>query len=167
MIAACWQILPQLCANSPAHKAKVLRVVDIVSMDTGTPLAVAGTLIRLTIFASCPIPSRCTHPFAQAVNKIDECFSLLGLTHQQLGWALDLGAAPGAWSMYLSGHAKGVIAVDPAELHVDALAPGVVHHVQDKAEDASEAIQALLQGQQVCVASWQSDICIGSRQRLA
>eukprot|EP00877_Chromochloris_zofingiensis_P006112 jgi/Chrzof1/1754/Cz10g19220.t1 len=100
---------------------------------------------------ACDETKRFDDSVAKAVNKIDECFSLLGLTHQQLGWALDLGAAPGAWSMYLSGHAKGVIAVDPAELHVDALAPGVVHHVQDKAEDASEAIQALLQGQQLDV----------------
>ena len=42
----------------------------------------------------------------QAVNKLDEALQISGFATASLGRlqaAIDIGAAPGAWSMFLSG----------------------------------------------------------------
>lgn len=49
------------------------------------------------------------------------------LSAPRLGTAIDLGAAPGGWTMYLSSHVRRVIAVDPAELAPEALRENVIH----------------------------------------
>ncbi|GAX75923.1 hypothetical protein CEUSTIGMA_g3366.t1 [Chlamydomonas eustigma] len=57
--------------------------------------------------------------------------------------AIDLGAAPGAWSMFLSSMCELVVAVDPAELHPYAQLPNI-HHIRKKASDACRDLEALL-----------------------
>lgn len=43
----------------------------------------------------------------QAVNKLEEALEVLGLKAQlAVSAAMDLGAAPGAWTTYLAGLAK-------------------------------------------------------------
>jgi 23S rRNA U2552 (ribose-2'-O)-methylase RlmE/FtsJ len=40
------------------------------------------------------------------VNKVHEAILVSGMNLDNLGWALDLGAAPGGWTKYLAEHAK-------------------------------------------------------------
>eukprot|EP00850_Spirogloea_muscicola_P012070 SM000077S21544 [mRNA] locus=s77:79403:82477:+ [translate_table: standard] len=49
--------------------------------------------------------------------------------------AIDVGAAPGAWTQYLSTRIGRVAAVDPGQLSIEALQPNV-HHIAKKVEDA-------------------------------
>jgi hypothetical protein len=62
-------------------------------------------------------------------------------------WAIDLGAAPGAWTQHLAG-ALGyrVVAVDPGALAPEVLTLPGVHHVRALSEDAAGAVRALLRG---------------------
>ncbi|KIY99051.1 hypothetical protein MNEG_8913 [Monoraphidium neglectum] len=95
-----------------------------------------------------------------AVHKLDEALRLLGLdtrAHHAAGraggggggapWAIDLGAAPGAWTQHLAG-ALGyrVVAVDPGALAPEVLTLPGVHHVRALSEDAAGAVRALLRG---------------------
>lgn len=90
---------------------------------------------------------------ASAVNKIDEALEILDLRPAPgctLGAAIDLGAAPGAWTMYLAGMCRQVLAVDPAEFGVcESSLPPHVTHLRMKAEDAVDQIATLLQGRGV------------------
>lgn len=67
----------------------------------------------------------------RAHHKIDEVFSrfptwIPGDLHD--GVSVDIGAAPGGWSLYLSHKSKLVYAVDPAELSSSVTAaPNIVH----------------------------------------
>ena len=54
--------------------------------------------------------------------------------------AIDLGAAPGAWTQLLARRARRVVAVDPAELSSACLQLPNVRHVQQ----SSEAVDAIL-----------------------
>ncbi|GBF88771.1 hypothetical protein Rsub_01672 [Raphidocelis subcapitata] len=91
---------------------------------------------------------------ASAVHKLDEALRMLGLherAHHAAAagapqpWAIDLGAAPGAWTQHLVrclGYA--VAAVDPAELAPSVLELPAVRHVRALSEAAGPALEALL-----------------------
>lgn len=69
---------------------------------------------------------------------------------QRWRWAIDIGACPGGWTTYLSDCCGcNVIAIDPADLHPDVTARPGVHQIKARAQDASQQIDQLLQGQQV------------------
>ena len=71
-----------------------------------------------------------------------------------LGWAIDIGAAPGAWSSYLASTCcDHVIAVDPAALNPAAEALPNLHHVRLKGEEAVAAVLEILAGKKVRAAS--------------
>lgn len=64
--------------------------------------------------------------------------------------AIDLGAAPGAWTELLaSTGAETVFAVDPADLSAQALALPAVQHVRKRSGDAVPDIRAGLRGRGV------------------
>lgn len=104
----------------------------------------------------------------QAVNKLDEAMALVQgslrgpamppspatITTSStattttsspvpLSAAIDLGAAPGAWTSYLADHCRTVVAVDPGQLSSFALRANV-HHLRMRAQEASEHIHLLL-----------------------
>lgn len=65
------------------------------------------------------------------------------------GAAIDVGAAPGGWTVQLAEQFELTVAVDPAEMHPSvAELPNVVH-VQRKSEDSLEEVSAALAGRQV------------------
>eukprot|EP00727_Mastigamoeba_balamuthi_P001114 m51a1_g110 hypothetical protein (386) ;mRNA; f:330288-331445 len=108
---------------------------------------------------------------ARAVHKLDEALRVAGLLpwtndaqlgapgasqsspSQALQWALDIGAAPGAWTGLLapvcSAAGGGVIAVDPAELSPAVAAMPGVHHVRKLAQEASQDIERITGGRKV------------------
>lgn len=60
--------------------------------------------------------SRAEDLICRAEFKIEEAFQIFGIEVRQGMKALDLGAAPGGWTHYLSRRGLRVDAVDPAEL---------------------------------------------------
>lgn len=65
----------------------------------------------------------------RAEFKIEEAFKVFGIKISGGMKALDLGAAPGGWTHYLSKQGIQVDAVDPADLENSVLkSPGVVHY---------------------------------------
>jgi hypothetical protein len=67
----------------------------------------------------------------RAHHKIDEIFSRFSAwipDRLASGTAVDVGAAPGGWSLYLSQKSKLVYAIDPAELAPSvAFTPNIIH----------------------------------------
>ncbi|GBG86176.1 hypothetical protein CBR_g41080 [Chara braunii] len=80
---------------------------------------------------------------SRAVCKLEEVFQVKGLRLHQGLTVLDLGAAPGAWTEFLSKRVGLVVAVDPAEMSSQAMRKNVIH-IKTKAEDAVEEIAARL-----------------------
>ena len=56
---------------------------------------------------------------------------------QQLGTALDVGAAPGGWTACLAARARRVVAIDPAALDSAVLALPNVTHLRLRADEAT------------------------------
>ena len=87
-------------------------------------------------------------PVCRAYYKIKEIieyyFPLWGWDHlwPRDGIAVDIGASPGGWSQYLSQITKGVLAVDPGNLHPEVLKLSNVIHVPCLVE-SSEAQLAM------------------------
>ncbi|MCW4021142.1 MAG: THUMP domain-containing protein, partial [Candidatus Bathyarchaeota archaeon] len=79
-------------------------------------------------------------PFTRAEHKIKEAIEAFNLRIGEDSEVLDLGAAPGGWTKVLSGLAKRVVSVDPAELSpaVEVL-PNVVH-LRRKAEELPDDV---------------------------
>lgn len=59
---------------------------------------------------------------------------------QQFQGAIDLGAAPGAWTELLAKRAQYVVAVDPANLSEQCAGLTNVRHIQKSSYDAGKAI---------------------------
>eukprot|EP00850_Spirogloea_muscicola_P007773 SM000040S14785 [mRNA] locus=s40:309563:312726:+ [translate_table: standard] len=72
---------------------------------------------------------------SRAVLKLEEVFAVTAVIPHRTMRAIDVGAAPGAWTQYLSTRIGRVAAVDPGQLCVEALQPNV-HHIAKKVEDA-------------------------------
>ena len=79
--------------------------------------------------------------------------------------AIDIGASPGGWSHYLSGHVGYVLAIDPSELDDRILAIENIEHIQKRADEAIPDIEMALKnfpnssGVDVCVI----DMNVGDR----
>lgn len=81
---------------------------------------------------------------SKAQSKIDEALLLLGELPGGNGAAVDLGAAPGAWTASLARRFERVFAVDPAPMDPQVLALENVTHIQKKAEDSVGEVRAQL-----------------------
>jgi hypothetical protein len=84
-------------------------------------------------------------PPPKQVLGLHECAHHAAAAGAPRPWAIDLGAAPGAWSQHLArclGYA--VAAVDPAELSPAVLELPAVRHVRARSEAAGPALEALL-----------------------
>ena len=81
---------------------------------------------------------------SKAQSKLDEALLILGDLPGGNAAAVDLGAAPGAWTAALARRFNRVFAVDPAELDADVLALENVTHLQMKAENAVGELRARL-----------------------
>jgi len=90
---------------------------------------------------------------ATAVRKLDEALSVVSALHSsdsaslRLGRAIDVGAAPGAWTARLAERCSVVVAVDPANLAPAVAALPNVRHVQRLARDAVDDVRRLLGGE--------------------
>lgn len=95
-----------------------------------------------------------TDAVSRAAGKIWECIIAAGLSPTDVGNVVDVGAAPGGWTTYLSTQAKRVIAVDPAEMSPKATARDNVVHLQCKVEESLGDIVELLNGEDIdCLVS--------------
>ena len=77
-------------------------------------------------------------PFTRAQHKIEEAIEAFNLQIGEGYEVLDLGAAPGGWTKVLSGLAKKVVAVDPADLHPEVAGISNVIHYKCRAEEIPE-----------------------------
>jgi len=77
---------------------------------------------------------------AKACMKIHEALEVTGTKLDASSTAVDLGAAPGSWSQYLSPLVAKVYAVDPADIDEEVLALPNVEHIRKKAQDVVEAM---------------------------
>lgn len=71
----------------------------------------------------------------RAEFKIEEAFEVFGIQAREGMRALDLGAAPGGWTHYLSKRGISVDAVDPAALDDRILAQANVRHYRMTAQE--------------------------------
>lgn len=90
-------------------------------------------------------PKRTPGQFCKAAGKLTEALEVTGSIHGT-GSAIDIGAAPGGWTVQLAKHFKLAIAVDPADMHPSALALSNVVHVQCMSQDAKAEVMATLGG---------------------
>jgi len=125
-------ILDIVVARGEVHAA--LYRVDGLSATNGLPV-IADPRRRLEQRA-----------VSKASWKLEELLERANLSLPPDALAIDLGAAPGSWTMLLSERVRRVVAVDPASLGVDAL-PQNVHHVRARAEDAMEEVADSLGGE--------------------
>ena len=79
-------------------------------------------------------------PFTRAEFKIREALKAFDLEVTNDFRVLDVGAAPGGWTKVLAGMARGVVAVDPADLHPSVEEMSNVTHLRCRAEDLPEDI---------------------------
>ncbi|NIM07219.1 MAG: hypothetical protein GTO55_11250, partial [Armatimonadetes bacterium] len=73
-------------------------------------------------------------PFNRAEQKIKEALELFDIHIDAGSRVLDLGAAPGGWTIHLASLAKEVLAVDPADLAPEVEALENVIHLRCRAE---------------------------------
>ncbi|GMH36209.1 hypothetical protein BSKO_04077 [Bryopsis sp. KO-2023] len=131
--------LPLDIQLEPRENSHVLSVVQ-VDMDR---LRYSLTPQNLNYRQSTHKAGRLADSCSTAVYKLQEALHVVGISTTEIGTAIDLGAAPGAWTSYLAKQARQVISVDPAELSQDVTALSNVVHIKTKAEDAVEKIQQL------------------------
>ena len=79
-------------------------------------------------------------PFTRAEFKIREALKAFDVEVTNDFRVLDVGAAPGGWTKVLAGMARGVVAVDPADLHPSVEEMSNVTHLRCRAEDLPEDI---------------------------
>lgn len=77
---------------------------------------------------------------SRASTKIEEALHVADLKLYRSMLVLDVGAAPGAWTEYLSRNAEIVLAIDPGKLCTKAQKPNV-SHICKKVEDAHKELQ--------------------------
>lgn len=76
---------------------------------------------------------------ARACSKLEEALHVRGIKLMQEMVVLDVGAAPGAWTEFLSRSVHHVVAVDPGQLDNSILGEKVTH-ICKKAQDASQEL---------------------------
>lgn len=74
----------------------------------------------------------------RAEFKIEEAFQVFGITVEEGMTALDLGAAPGGWTHFLSRQGVSVDAVDPANLEPEVKKAKNVKHYKMLAQEFAE-----------------------------
>ncbi|CAI5498519.1 unnamed protein product [Closterium sp. Naga37s-1] len=79
---------------------------------------------------------------SSAVSKLEEVLHVVGWRLREDMTAMDVGAAPGAWTEYLSARMRHVLAIDPAALSPAVTARGNVTHIKKMVEDAWDDVQA-------------------------
>ncbi|CAI5463036.1 unnamed protein product [Closterium sp. Yama58-4] len=79
---------------------------------------------------------------SSAVSKLEEVLHVVGWRLREDMTAMDVGAAPGAWTEYLSARVRHVLAIDPAALSPAVTARGNVTHIIKMVEDAWDDVQA-------------------------
>ncbi|MQY83488.1 hypothetical protein GH157_07340, partial [archaeon] len=79
-------------------------------------------------------------PFTRAEFKIREALKAFDVEVTNDFMVLDVGAAPGGWTKVLAGMARGVVAVDPADLHPSVEEMSNVTHLRCRAEDLPEDV---------------------------
>lgn len=77
---------------------------------------------------------------SRASTKIEEALHIADLKLHQSMLVLDVGAAPGAWTEYLSRNVEIVVAIDPGKLCTKAQKSNV-SHICKKVEDAHRELQ--------------------------
>lgn len=77
---------------------------------------------------------------SRASTKIEEALHIADLKLHQSMLVLDVGAAPGAWTEYLSRNVEIVVAIDPGKLCAKAQKSNV-SHICKKVEDAHKELQ--------------------------
>lgn len=77
----------------------------------------------------------------RAEFKIEEAFQVFGITMEEGMTALDLGAAPGGWTHFLSRQGVSVDAVDPANLEEEVKKSKNVRHYKMLAQEFAETYQ--------------------------
>ncbi|CAG9461644.1 unnamed protein product [Pedinophyceae sp. YPF-701] len=83
----------------------------------------------------------------KAAAKIEEAFAFAGAAEDlDAANAIDIGAAPGAWTQYLARTCRRVVAIDPAELSPEVLALPNVVHAKKRVEAAREDVLAAFGG---------------------
>lgn len=94
----------------------------------------------------CIATSRVPGQPSKAAGKLSEALAASGFSPRGEGAAIDVGAAPGGWTLQIAKFMHLVVAIDPAELHpeVDAL-PNVVH-LQKKSQEAGDELFRVLGG---------------------
>ena len=72
------------------------------------------------------------HAPSRSASKLEEALSILGRHPSPGETAVDLGAAPGGWSMVLARHGAAVEAIDHAELRLDPKLKlkGQINHIK-------------------------------------
>ncbi len=77
-------------------------------------------------------------PFTRAEFKIREALNAFEVVITEEDRVLDVGAAPGGWTKFLSGVTGSVVAVDPAGLHPSLEGVANVTHLRCRAEELPE-----------------------------
>ena len=68
---------------------------------------------------------------SRSALKLLEALAVFGVAVPEGGWALDLGAAPGGWTLMLARRGAHVVAVDPGALDPEVAAlPSVAYHAE-------------------------------------
>lgn len=142
--------LPLELKISPKDYTHVLMVVE----EQGERARFRWSLVVKDWLYLQPSDEPSTHPdsVAHAVNKLEEAMTISraifpspdSQTGYQFQTAIDLGAAPGAWTGHLADKGAFVIAVDPAVLDPRILEKNGVVHLRMRSEDAGDQIIALL-----------------------
>ncbi len=101
---------------SPTHFTTVLYVLQIQDVYY------YGIFPREFFFRK---KAKTFEPVCGAYYKIEEAIQRFNIPVSKTWNVLDIGAAPGGWSQYLCGRTAKVIAVDPANLQIEA--PNIVH----------------------------------------
>ena len=86
-------------------------------------------------------------PISSAYYKIFEAIKRFKIPLSKDWVVLDLGAAPGGWTQYLSKRVKTVVAVDPAEL---LFKEENVIHIKKKLEDSFDDIKTYSPFDMIC-----------------
>ncbi len=78
-------------------------------------------------------------PISRAYYKISESIARFGITLDIDAKALDIGAAPGGWSQYLSSRVKFCVAVDPAKMEISN---DKIEHIEKTFQEGINEIKA-------------------------
>lgn len=111
-------------------------VISLTVFDRFAYMGVSGTEDNVSRRAGGVLfYSESRDMICRAEFKIEEAFEVFGMQAREGMRALDLGAAPGGWTHYLSKRGIGVDAVDPAALDEAVLGRPNVRHYRMTAQE--------------------------------